>query len=79
VLRGKLLVCGKLRAAVQRNLLQSYGTVIIQLCNIMHVVGSCAITEEQKRPCQYCKCVKTADGSLTQTVLFSFTGGPYLL
>jgi len=38
VLHGKLLVCGKLRAAVQRNSLQSYPTMIIELCSFMHIV-----------------------------------------
>ena len=39
VLYGKLLVCGTLRAAVQRNSLQSYPTVIIELCNIIYILG----------------------------------------
>jgi hypothetical protein len=66
VLRGKLLVCGKSRAAVQRNSLQSYRTVIIQLCNVMHFVGIFAITKEQKHTCQYCMCVKIEDCWLTE-------------
>jgi len=66
VLHGKLLVCGTLRAAVQRNSLQSYRTVIIELCNVMYIVGSFVITKEQKHRCQYCKCVKTEEGWLTE-------------
>jgi hypothetical protein len=66
VVHGKLLVCGKLRAAVQRSSVQSYPTVIIELCNVMHIVECFAITKEQKHPCQYCKCVKIEDFWLIQ-------------
>ena len=65
VLHGKLLVCRKLMAAVHRNSLQSYPNVIIELCNVVHIVGSFAITKEQKHPCQFCKCVKIEDCWLT--------------
>jgi hypothetical protein len=61
VLCGKLLVCGNLRAAVQRNSLRSYPTVIIELCNVMHIVEFTAVTTEWKYCSQNCKCVKIED------------------
>ena len=56
-----------LRAAVQRNSLHKYPTVIFELCKIVNILGIFAITKEKKHPCQYSKCIKTEDGWLTES------------